>query len=215
MASGAILGQFFICICLGQSAGTEKDWTPLFNGKNYAGFNFWIPNGPEETFLIENGCMAIRGYRAGYAYTIKKYRNYELRYQWRFIRPADLKNDAEFKGNSGVFLHLSRILKEWPRSVEAEGRYAEMGKLIAYEKVKGEFKDYPQARQAAMKPVGEWNANVIVCKEGHISVTINGKLIAEGQLEEESKTNPWEGFIGFQAQGADIDYKDIQMRERP
>jgi hypothetical protein len=209
----ATLAISFLGICFAQSADAGKDWTPLFNGKNYAGFNFWIPNGPEETFLIENGCMAIRGYRAGYAYTEKKYRNYELSYEWRFLRPPDLKSDAEFRGNSGVFVHLSRILKEWPRSVEVEGKYAEMGKLIAYEKVKGEFKDYPQARAAAMKPVGEWNTNLITCKEGHIAVMINGKLIAEGQLSEETKTNPWEGFIGFQAQGADIDYKNIRVRE--
>lgn len=213
MLSLAILCQALLCIGFSQSSGADKEWRVLFNGKNYAGFNFWIPNGPEETFLIENSCMAIRGHRAGYAYTTKKYRNYELQYEWRFLRPPDLKSDAEFKGNSGVFLHLSRILKEWPRSMEVEGKYAEMGKLIAYEKVKGEFKDYPQARQSAMKPVGQWNTNLIICKEGHISVTINGKLIAEGQLSEETKTNPWEGFIGFQAQGADIDYKNIRLRE--
>jgi hypothetical protein len=199
--------------CLLQSPAQGDAWVQLFNGKNYAGFKFWIPNGPEETFLIENGCMAIRGYRAGFAYTQQKYRDYELRYQWRFVRPRDLENDAKFNGNSGVFLHLSRILKDWPRSVEVEGKYAEMGKLVPHEKVKGEFKDYPEARQAARKPVGQWNSTLVRCHEGHITVNINDQRVAEGQLAEEGKTNPWEGFIGFQAQGSEIDYRDIKIRE--
>jgi hypothetical protein len=191
----------------------------------YAGFRFWIPGGPEYTFFAENGEMVIRGARAGFAYTTKKYRNYELSYEWKFERPADLQNDADFKGDSGIFLHESRLVKDgsfgltyktmqWPRSVEVEGKYTEMGRLVPHEKVKGEFKDYPDARRQAMRPVGQWNTSLITCNEGRITVTINGKLMAEGQLAAEEKTNPWEGSVAFQAQGAEIHYRNIRIKEK-
>jgi len=70
-----------------------------------------------------------------------------------------------------------------------------------------EAKDYPDARKAAMKPVGQWNETQVSCKDGEIKVTVNGKLVAEG------KTDQREGAIGFQAQGACIYYRNIKVRE--
>lgn len=227
----------FICVMLSMlatpcQAGTDDaSWKPLFNGKNYAGFVFWIIGGPERSFDADNECMILhpipkgRVYQtenifqvteddhlsqkplAGVVYTRQQYKNYELKYEWKYERPADLKKDDDFTGNSGVFLHQTRILKTWPQSIEVEGRYLDAGKLLLHGKAHGEFTDYPAARKEARKPVGQWNETHVQCAEGKIKVTLNGKLVAEGTTDQR------EGAIGFQAAGATIYYRNIKVKE--
>lgn len=202
-----LLVQLLVGTLQGKPSDNDASWVELFNGKNYAGWTFWISIGPEYTFDVKGGNMWIKAGHAGYTYTRKAYRNYELQYDWKFERPEELKDDSTFTGNSGVFLHITKVLKEWPQSVEVEGKYLDVGKLLVYGKAKGEFKDYPENRKAATKPVGEWNTTHVYNNDGVIKVTINGKLVAEGT------TDLREGFIGFQAQGANILYRGIKLRE--
>jgi hypothetical protein len=196
-----------LCLLFFQEPAKNDGWISLFNGKNYAGLNFYIGPGPEHTFDVKDGCMYIKAPLAGYTYTRQKYRNYELKFDWKFERPETLTDDKTFTGNSGVLLHINKILKSWPQSVEVEGRYLEVGKMMAYGKATVDFKDYPDARLAAKKPVGQWNSTHITSKDGALTVTLNGKLVSEGT------TDLREGFIGFQAQGANILYRDIKLRE--
>lgn len=210
----------------------DTSWVDLFNGKNYAGFKFWIIAGPERTFDVQDGCMVFhpvpkgtpyttdrvlpisdteilsRVPLIGYTYTTKEdYKNFELKYEWRYERPINLASDGSFNGNSGVFLYKTRVLKSWPASIEVDGRYTEVGRLLAHGKAQGEFKDYPDARKKAMKPVGQWNDTHVLCKDGSIKVTVNGQLVAEGTTDQR------EGSIGFQAQGATIYYRNIKVHE--
>lgn len=214
-----------------QSSPQDTGWIDLFNGKNYAGFIFWIIGGPERSFDVKDGCMVIhpipkdqsytkdriftiddkdilsRNPLAGYTYTRKQYTNFELKFEWKYQRPIDLTDDAAFIGNSGVFVYLTRVLRSWPQSIEIDGKYTETGKLIAHGKTQVEQTDDPAARKAAIRPVGQWNETHISCNDGVIKVTINGKLVTQG------KTDQREGAIGFQAQGATIYYRNIKVRE--
>ena len=239
MVCYSILLSFVLCQPLTQDVG----WVDLFNGKNYAGFTFWIIAGPEKTFDVKDGCMVFhpvppgKSYTtdrilqidddtilsrvplAGFAYTRDKYRNFELKYEWKYERPSDLTDDSKFTGNSGVFIYLTRVLKSWPQSVEIDGKYTDAGKLLAYGKAKVESREYPDAKKAAMKPVGQWNETMISCNKGtfiweniidnlrFIKVTINGKLVSEGTTDQH------EGSIGLQAQGACVYYRNIKVRE--
>src|SRR5207248_918536 len=113
----------------------------------------------------------------------------------------------KFTGNSGAFVYLTRVLKSWPQSVEVDGKYTAVGKLLAYGKAKVESKDNPDARKAATKPVGQWNETQVSCNEGAIKVTVNGKLVSHGTTDQR------EGSIGSQAQGTCIYYRNIKVRE--
>lgn len=218
-------------LVLAQPPVKEEGWVDLFNGKNYAGFIFWIIAGPERSFDVKDGAMVFHPIPpgqtysqdrvlhiddqvhlsqfpiTGFVYTRKQYANFDLKYEWKYERPTDLTEDSKFTGNSGAFIYLTRVLKSWPQSIEVEGKYTETGKLLAYGKAQVEAKDYPDARKAAMKPVGQWNETLVSCKDGEIKVILNGKLVAEG------KTDQRQGAIGFQAQGACIYYRNIKVRE--
>jgi hypothetical protein len=232
-----------MALALAQPPADDAGWVDLFNGKNYAGFIFWIIAGPERTFDVKDGSMVFHPVPAGqtyttdrifqiddqvhlsqfpisgFAYTRKQYANFDLKYEWKYERPTDLTDDSKFTGNSGAFIYLTRVLKSWPQSVEVDGKYTEAGKLLAYGKAHVEAKEYPDARKAAMKPVGEWNETTIHCKSinflgldilnhyREIRVTINGKLVSVGTTDQN------EGAIGFQAQGACIYYRNIKVRE--
>lgn len=185
----------------------SNEWVSLFNGKNYAGLTFYISAGPERTFDVKDGCLWIKAPLAGYTYTRKKYSNFELEYEWKYERPEDLTDDSKFAGNTGVLLHISRIMKNWPKAVEIEGKYLEEGKLLFHSKAQGTFTDHETARMAAVKPVGQWNHMQVLSKDGNIQVKFNGKLVAEGT------TDLKEGNIGFQAQGSDVFYRNIRIRE--
>jgi hypothetical protein len=60
----------------------------------------------------------------------------------------------------------------------------------------------------AEKPLKEWNTLVIDLKDGKLSVTLNGKLVnnAEG-------LSPAEGHIGIQAEGAEMEFRKLDLQE--
>ena len=58
------------------------------------------------------------------------------------------------------------------------------------------------------KPLGEWNQYEITCRGGAITVRVNGVLANEtkdGSLKK--------GRIGFQAEGVEIEFKDIEIQK--
>src|SRR5689334_22500408 len=111
--------MYLVMVALSLAAGGDDEWQPIFNGTNYAGLTFWIPGGPEETFDVEDGCMVIKPVKAGFTYTRRKYRNYELSYDWRYEKSTS-------QGNGGVLLHITiPLLKEWPRSIEVDAKTGE------------------------------------------------------------------------------------------
>ncbi|HMP16111.1 MAG TPA: DUF1080 domain-containing protein [Gemmatales bacterium] len=202
---GITLSESIVCQ---QTLVPDKEgWVTLFNGKNYLGFNFYIPQGPEYTFDVKDGCMYLKAPLLGYTYTRQRYRNYELKFDWKYERPADLVDESSFTGNSGVLLHINRILKNWPQSIEVDLKNNELGKLLVHGKASVECKEYPEARQQATKAVGDWNTILIFNQEGNIRVTVNGKLVVEGT------TDLREGHIGFQAAGSNVLLRNIQLRE--
>ena len=65
----------------------------------------------------------------------------------------------------------------------------------------------PAAQAKAIKPVGQWNAEEVTCKEGTIVVTINGLEFARGQ-----GARPDHGPIGWQSEGAPIRFRKLTIR---
>src|SRR5262249_16199670 len=98
-------------------AGDDKGFTKLFNGKDLTGWKF-VPDNLAKSVKVEDDFILVKGQPNGYLYTDKSYKNFVLRYDWRYKRPADLEDDKKFGGNSGLLLHIQEPHKVWPKSLE-------------------------------------------------------------------------------------------------
>src|SRR6266545_1616646 len=116
------------------AAGDKDDgFTALFNGKDMAGFKYVLNvqkkleegddplKASTKTWHVEKGVIICTGKPNGYFYTDKSYKNYVVRYDWMYKRPATLEDDEQFKGNSGLLVHIQMPHKIWPTSLEVQG----------------------------------------------------------------------------------------------
>jgi len=137
-----------------------------------------------------------------YIYTDKSYKNYVVRYDWRF--PEGSKPDS----NSGCLVHIQTPHKVMPRCVEPQGRYRDHGKLF-FIGVKGEGKFDEEAHKKALRPMGKWSTTEVTCSaDGTICVKLNGVPVSSGKTELTS------GPIGFQCEGWEVHFRNIQIKER-
>lgn len=190
----------------------EKGFVPLFNGKDFSGIKFHLRGNadPSKTFSVKDGMIVCTGRPPGYWYTEKKYQEFTLRFDWRFKRPENLKNEDDFRGNSGYLLWVNEH-KVWPYSMETQGMNRQAGFIYFIgqkQKEKNKFQYSNEARQQAVKPVGEWNTYEVVAKGDTVVVSINGKRITTVTSHEYAK----DGHIGFQSEGAEIHWKNIRIR---
>src|SRR4029077_17199908 len=88
------------------SAGDDKGFKPLFNGKNLKGWKtFWRDTDkgdPKKVLTIKDGEIQIAGDPWGYFYTEKSYKNYVIRYSWTYPKNQPEKTTM----NSGLLVHI-------------------------------------------------------------------------------------------------------------
>jgi hypothetical protein len=177
----------------------EKGFQPLFNGKDLTGWKLIVQGNadPEKTFSVKDGVIDVTGNPNGYFYTDKSYKNYILRFEWRYPKQA---------GNSGCLVHIQEPHRVWPKCVEVQGLYADHGHIFAIGGAKGKFKLDKEAQKRALKPHQEWNTTEVISKDGELTSKINGIQVDSG------KGDLTEGQIGFQSEGVNIQFKNIRIK---
>ena len=207
-AAAALLG----CLVLGSAAPAGGDgFKDLFNGKNFDGWKFVIGGKltePGKTFTIHDGVIIVSGKPNGYMVTAGSYKNYIVRYDWRYKRPDKLEDDEKFGGNSGLLVHIQGLPDKgtWPKCVEVQGMNKEHAKIFAIGGAKGKYSFDAAALKKARNKVGEWNTTEVICKDGEITSKVNGTQIATG------KGDLSEGPFGLQSEGAEIHFKNIKVK---
>lgn len=201
------------------STGFADDgWKPLFDGKSFSGWTFDVRDGspPETIWKVTDGTIAVsgKGKAAGVIRTEKTYSNYTLEFEWRWMNG---------KGNSGCLIHCStpREMSIWPKSIEVQlasdhaGDFWQIGETIEVEKkqIVRNKKGQPSRRRLnltndAEKPLGEWNKMRVVVKDAAIEVFVNGTLVNKGW-----KASATEGAICLQAEGANIQFRNIRIKQ--
>ncbi len=210
-----LLALFVLAVSgLGTAAEDKKDdagFVNLFNGTDLAGFKFEMGKSsapPDKTWMVKEGVIVCTGKPAGYFYTDKSYKNYVLRYDWRYKRPDNLEDEEKFGGNSGCLVHIQPPPKIWPKCVEVQGMNRNHGQLL-FLGVKGMNVRFDKAALTrARHKVGEWNTTEITCKaDGTIEAKVNGTPVSSGQSELT------EGPIGWQSEGAEIHFRNIKLKQ--
>ena len=65
-----------------------------------------------------------------------------------------------------------------------------------------------EARPRVNKPLGEWNSVEIVSANGQVKSSLNGVLVSTVSEHEYTA-----GHIGFQAEGSEIAWRNIRIKE--
>src|SRR5262249_40683832 len=187
------------------AAAADKDdegFTTLFNGRDFKGWKFVFGNkigdDPGKTFSVKEGVIIVSGSPNGYIVTEKGYKNYVIRYDWKFAstKPSD---------NSGLLVHIQEPHNVWPKCVEVQGMQGDHGHIFAISGAKGTYTVDKDAQKKAIKP-GEWSTTEDTSKDGELTANINGTQDSTGKGELT------EGQIGIQSEGAELHLKNIKIK---
>ncbi len=218
------LAASIVAVVVAVSPAEEPAFAPLFNGKDLSGWKAVAKDAKLDAAatwtVLPGGVLKCSGKPTGYLATEKEYADYVLRLEWKYA-PTDLK-----RPNSGVLLHVQKEAVFWPLSLEAQLAHGQAGDLWfqfdANKKLPTLTID-PARKDAANKdgrhyfrigkddpvekPLGEWNRYEIECVGGTVKLTVNGKLANEGTGGSLTR-----GRIGLQAEGAEVHFRNVELR---
>jgi len=183
----------------------EPGFTRLFNGKDMQGLK--LIGTPAATWKVVDGVIVCSGAPNGYMATEKSYRNYVLKFDWRYARPAALEKDADFGGNSGLLVHIAGEHKVWPMCVEVQLQNKDAGNIFGLFGAKATARKDAAAQARAIKPVGQWNSMEVESRDGKLVARVNGELIAEA-----TDAQPKEGPLGWQSEGSEIHFRNLRIK---
>jgi hypothetical protein len=135
-----ILGCFtWICFSMPATAADEpmtpKANTPLFNGKDLAGFTTWLKATKSEdlkqVFRVTDGLLHVTGEGFGYLATTRAYKDYRVVLEYKWGKRTD---GGKFVRNSGLLLHATGpdggANGVWMSSIECQLAQGCVGDLI-------------------------------------------------------------------------------------
>lgn len=185
----------------------------------------WIQVNTEAgTWTLEGDVLKCSGQPIGVIRSEKRYENFLLHIEWKHM---------EAGGNSGTFVWSDAEPGEnrLPNGVEVQMLELDWVKLntrdgqsppLAY--VHGELfgvggvetvPDNPRGTRSKSvenrcKGKGEWNSYDVVCVDGTIKLSVNGKFV-----NGISKSSNKEGYICLESEGAEIHFRNIRIIELP
>lgn len=206
----------FIVTSLPVFAADENGWRPLFNGKDLTG---WVPvQVAPNTFTVRDGIIVSTGVPTGVMRTDRQYENFELELEWKHVVPG---------GNAGLFVWsypITAVGQPFTKSIEVQildGRnsdtYTSHGDIFSIHGARM-TPDRPHPRGAERclpsefrcKPAGEWNHYRVVCNNGVIKLSVNGKEVSGG-----SAATPRKGYICLESEGTECHFRNIRIKELP
>ncbi|MCH7685944.1 MAG: DUF1080 domain-containing protein [Planctomycetes bacterium] len=207
--SGALGCCIIVCSGFVFAAGVPDKTIRLFDSESFP--KKWVFHSAErkskleETWKVrkaekvEDSVLICTGKPLGYIRTVAPYSNYEYRMQWKYPKDAN--------GNSGVLIHASQDKKDdriWPRSIQVQLHQPVAGSIFP---VGGALTDNKFDSKDLKLPVDTWHDCLIVCKDGTVTVSINGK-----KLGTVTGCLPNTGCIALQSEGSEVHFRRITLK---
>ena len=206
----------------GEEIGLQK----IISGENVEGVPVnWIQvNTEAETWKVKGNDLICTGHPIGVIRSEKRYENFLLHIEWKHMEPGGnsgtfVWSDAEPGDNrlpNGVEVQMLEL--DWVNLNTKDGKTPP----VAY--VHGEIfgvggietvPDNPRGRRSKSvenrcKGKGEWNTYEVVCVDGTIKLSVNGKFV-----NGISKSTQKVGFICLESEGAEIHFRNIRIIQLP
>ena len=206
--------------------GEEIEMDHLIAGKNKGKTINWINvNTAEDTWRLEKDRLICKGLPIGVMRSEKQYENFILQVEWRHM---------EAGGNSGVFVWSDANPDEksrLPGGVEVQmleldwvNQHIKDGVKPPIAYVHGELfgvggvntvPDNPRGTRS--KSIenraigkGKWNSYTVVCVDGTIKLSVNGKFV-----NGISKSTIKKGYLCLESEGAEIHFRNFKLITLP
>lgn len=194
----------------------EEQFSPLFNGRDLAG---WVNvNCAPHTFSVRDDMIVSTGIPTGVLRTERQYENFVLELEWRHMQPM---------GNAGLFVWSDPVTAPgvpFTRSIEVQildGRnsenYTSHGDVFSIHGAtlipdrphpNGAMRCLPSEQRC--RPAGEWNHYRVVCNDGVLKLSVNGKEVSGA-----SACQPRKGYICLESEGSECHFRNIRLSELP
>jgi len=192
------------------SSACAGEFVDLFNGKDFAN---WGAAGKAEQagYKVKDGTITSTR-KCRVLKTEKQYSNYVLHFEFKLTPGA----------NNGLGIH-------YPGQGDAAYTGMEIQILDNTHPKYANLKDFQfhgglytlvAAKKGHLKPVGEWNKEVVTIDGANVKVELNGTVIMEANLDDINKTKPKhqgakrrEGHIAFCGHGDIVSFKNIKIKE--
>jgi Domain of Unknown Function (DUF1080) len=192
---------FLIAVTLAPADGTEG-FTPLFNGKDLAG---WVTPDNKGLFSVENGEIVGRSKekelkKNEFLVTDKPYGDFILKAK------VKLRNH-----NSGIQFRSDRAPDGVVSGPQADVADSYWGSLYEEKRRNKVLERYPADKAAALVHKGDWNEFEIMAKGDHVVIKLNGTTVVD-------RTDPMfqkSGIIALQLHAGppmEVRFKDIEIK---
>jgi len=211
----AIVGLCAAALMAAPPPPDEAGFHSLFDGRTLTGWKLVGGHGPG--YIVENGRIVCPKEGGGNLFTEKEYSNFAFRFEFLLTPGANngigirapYEGDAAYKGMEIQILD------------DSDPQYKG---VIRPEQYHGSVYDTIPARTGFRRPVGEWNEEEIVANGRRITVTLNGVIILDANLDIVREPKVLEkhpglartsGHIGFLGHGSRVEFRNIRIKELP
>jgi hypothetical protein len=211
-----ILGSGLLLAIATGATKAADDLQPMFNGQDLSG---WVlTNTPAETWQFDNGLLVCSGKPIGEIRTEKMYQNFVMELEWRHMVAG---------GNAGVFVWADDITSRgvpFHRGIEVqvlENAYGNTRSHTTHGDIfpihgasmtpvngRGGSRAFPTENRS--RPSPEWNHYRIECRDGEISLAVNGPVVTRGR-----DCVPRKGYICLESEGGVVHYRNVKIQELP
>lgn len=164
----------------------------------------------ESAWREEQGILRTTGKPKGYLHSRRAYADFDWRGEFRFPQDGQPADPAKLEqSNTGFMLLIQEPHKVWPRSLEVQGKFVELGQIRPNGGVPPlTATDDAAVRDRQRRPLGEWNALKIECRGGAVVAWLNSEVIATCEA-----TDLRSGQIGLQAENFPVEFRRLRIRE--
>lgn len=197
----------------------NEGFVPLFNGVNLDG---WVGNKvnyyAQEGMIVSDPAPKRPAGMNKNIYTDKEYSDFIMRFEFQLTPGANnglgirtpLEGDAAYVG-----MELQILDNE-----------AEIYKDLKPYQYHGSVYGIIPALRVYLKPIGEWNYQEVKAIGNRITITLNGKVILDGDIAQASKNNTAtadgkahpgllnkSGHIGFLGHGSYLKFRNLRIKD--
>jgi len=210
-----------ILLILGAAAtllavSVESGFTSLFNGEDLAGWKLIGKEG--RGYIVKDDLIECPSDGGGNLFTEKEYSNFAFRFEFKLTEGANngIGIRAPYQGDAAYQGMEIQILDHDAPMYRGRLHPAQFH---------GSIYDVVPAKTGFLKPTGEWNGEEIVANGRQITVTLNGHVIVDANLD--SITDPavlkkhpglarTRGHVGFLGHGpAPVWFRNVRIKELP